>query len=347
MTISPTPHATVSPPPAIREWLESPEFSGVVSVVQRGRVMIECARGLANRDTKEPIEIGTRFATASVGKMLTAVCMARLVDAGLCGFDQPLAHILPELTGHFDETMTMASLLSHRSGLGDYIDDDAALPFDGMDCTRLMSLRDFLPLVLQAEHGPAGSFRYSSAGFVLLGLAIEALTGCSFAYAIQQWVTSPAGMANTGFPPLNKASANLAVGYLPDGRPNYEHIPHFGGPDGGVVTTIADMRRFFASLKDGPLLAASSRDFLVCECSQISSDAAYGHGFRLARIANQMWPGHTGSDPGVSARVAFSLRADSSIIILCNVEAEAFKGFRLIREWLDTEGGSETQVLPE
>lgn len=329
--------AIASVPLAVREWLEFPALSGVVSVVKRGRMVIECARGYANRDTKELNRIGTRFATASVGKMLTAVCMARLVDASRCGFDQPLIEILPELAGHFDESTTIASLLSHRSGLGDYIDDDAALPFAGMDVARLATARDFLPLVLQVDRGPAGAFRYSSAGFIFLGLAIEALTGCTFADAIQQWVAGPAGMADTGFPPLNKTSDNLAVGYLPDGRSNHEHIPKVGGPDGGTVTTVADLRRISASLREGRLLAAATREFLVRECSRISPEAAYGHGFRLVRIAHEMWPGHTGSDPGVSARVAFSLQHDSAIIVLCNVESQAFEGFRLIREWMDTE----------
>lgn len=308
----------------------------MAAITSRGRTLLEHAHGLANRETGTANCLGTRFATGSVSKIFTAVCLGRMVDAGLCRFDQPLSEVVPALRPHFDEVVTLEALLSHRSGLGDYIDDGAALPFAGMDTARLNCPADFLPQVLKVDRYPAGTYRYSSAGFILLGLAIEALAGAPFSETMEQWVAHPAGLSCTGFPPLDAPSPGLAVGYLPDGHPNFGCLPRTGGPDGGMVTTLPELQKFFDVLRQGPFLSASTREFLFRQTSQINEWAACAHGFKLVTIGDEPWLGHTGSDPGVSARVAFSAEHDSSIIFLCNVEEVAFEAFKLAREWLGT-----------
>jgi CubicO group peptidase (beta-lactamase class C family) len=124
----------------------------------------------------------------------------------------------------------------------------------------------------------------------------------------------------------------LAIGYLPDGQSNFGHLPRFGGPDGGIVTNVADLRRFFQSLTNGRFLSESVRQFLWQPVSRLNESSAYGHGFDILSINDQHWYGHTGGDPGVSAQVAFSADGESSIIVLCNVGSLAFKVFRLVSQ---------------
>jgi CubicO group peptidase (beta-lactamase class C family) len=286
------------------ELLQSGAFSGVLSVNVAGRPPMEFASGLANRTSGRPNTLATRFATASVAKMFTAVCLGRLVETGLCQFEDWLADIVPSLRPHFGQDFSLAALLSHRSGLGDYLDDDSEMPFAGMDVSSLTSPRAFLPHVLQAPRQAPGTFRYSSAGYILLGLAIETLTGQSFPAAIASWITEPAGMTATGFPAMDGQAEDLAIGYLPNGSPNIGHLPIVGGPDGGIVTNIEDLLRFFRNLREGLLLRESTREFLWQSVSPISPTKAYGHGCYIDHAAGQTWYGHTGSDPGTSTRVA-------------------------------------------
>lgn len=323
--------------------LDAESFSGVVVIRQDGRMLIEHASGLANRETRQPIRIDTRFATASVSKMFTAACIARLVDAGLCRFDQPLIEAAPSLRQHFDEQMTLAALLSHSSGLGDYIDDDAELPFAGMDVARLDHPRAFLPDILGVPRHMPGVFSYSSAGFVLLGIAIEELTGQSFPDAMAHWVTEPIGLRSTGFPEMDVSSPDLAIGYLPDGRSNAGHLPRKGGADGGIVTTAADLLRFCDCMRNDGFLSHSAREFLWQARGQVSEISSYGHGFYLTPVGCEVWPGHTGCDPGVSARVAFSPTSDSSIIVLCNDHEVAFRVFRLASDYVNAIHHASTQ----
>lgn len=314
---------------SLLQLLESDSFSGVAVVRHAGQTLVEFAGGLANREAGLANQLDTRFATASVSKMFTATCMARLVDAGLCQFEQPLIDAVPSLRPHFEERITLAALLSHRSGFGDYLDDDAELPFAGMDVARLDCPRAFLPHILRVPRRVAGEFSYSSAGFILLGIALEELTGNAFPDAMARWVLEPAGMNSTGFPDMDLPSPDLAIGYLPDGRSNAGHLPRIGGADGGIVTTASDLLRFCDCMRNDGFLSQSVREYLWQPCGQISEVSSYGHGFYLTPVGHEVWPGHTGSDPGVSARVAFSPSSDSSLVVLCNVQELAFRVFRL------------------
>lgn len=268
--------------------LESESFSGVAVVRHEGRTLIEFAGGLANREAGLAIHLDTRFATASISKMFTATCLARLVDAGLCQFEQPLIDAAPSLRPHFDERITLAALLSHCSGLGDYLDDNAELPFAGMDVARLDCPRAFLPHILRVPRHAAGEFSYSYAGFVLLGIAIEELTGKAFPDAIAQWVLEPANMRSADFPDMDVPSADLAIGYLPDGRSNAGHVPRIGGADGGIVTTASDMLLFCDCMRNDGFLSPCVCDSLWQPCGQVSEISSYGHGFYLTPVGREV-----------------------------------------------------------
>ncbi len=311
----------------LADLLHSDSFSGVVSIIHNGQEKLTFTSGLSNRETGRHIDRNTRFPTASVSKMFTAICVARLIENGLCGFEQPIGEIVPSLEPHFDPDVTLSSLLSHRSGLGDYIDDEAALPFAGIDLSRLDRLEDFLPLVVRVTRHKSREFRYSSAGYVLIGLAIERMTGLPFPEAIARWVTLPAGMVSTGFPRIDAALDDLAVGYLGDGSSNLGHLPIMGGPDGGIVTNVADLLIFFDRMRNGSLVSLEILNFLLQPISTINECLTYGHGFYISKAHGQTWYGHTGSDPGLSARVAFSWQSNSSVIVLCNRDSSAFPVF--------------------
>ena len=103
-------------------------FSGIVRVVHRGKPLVQYGAGRTRAGSGRAIGNDTRFAAASVSKMFTAACIAQLAEHGLCRLEEPVADYVPK-AHTFGEGVTLDALLSHRAGLGDYIDDDAALPF--------------------------------------------------------------------------------------------------------------------------------------------------------------------------------------------------------------------------
>ena len=287
----------------------------------------------------------TRFATASVTKMFTAVCIARLAEQGLCQLDQPVSCYVPAAEC-FDDTATLDALLSHRAGLGDYIDDDAALPFAALPVEQLTSVDAFLPYIIKVDRHAPGFFRYSSAGYVLLGAVIEAVTEQTYPQAVRSYVIEPAGLRSTGFGRFDDPSPDYAWGYLNNGEPNVPHLPPVGGPDGGIVTTAEDLESFFAWLRSDAAWSDSTKRTMWERTSETGVGQGYAKGFDVMNIGGCQWVGHTGSDPGVSARVMFDPEYESNITVLCNRGSIAFRVFRFLRSWLDADGWPPNPRLP-
>ncbi len=324
--------------PELKACLDDGAFSGVVQVKLHGQICLEHVAGQKQLAGDDPIVLSTRFSVASITKMFTAVCVMQLVEQGLVALDASLVSYLPELAGQLPQEMTVDGLLTHRSGLGDYLDDDAQLPFEHFPLKQLDHVRAFLPYILDAPRYEAGRFRYSSAGYVLLGLLIEELTGVSYQDAVKQMILEPADLVQTGFDAMDNPLTDFAVGVLSDGRSNLAHLPAVGGPDGGILTNLPDLIAFWDWLNMGSGLSANHRELLFEKVTIHNPSVAYGRGFDVLTFANQTWCGHTGSDPGISARTVFARESDSHIIVLCNRISIAFKIFRLIREELMNTG---------
>ena len=110
------------------------DFSGVVTVTDRGARVVELARGYAHRADRRPNTLETRFGTASVCKGWVALVIAWLVERGKLRFETPIRDVLGADLPLIDPGVTVEHLLGHTSGIGDYLDettldvDDYAMP---------------------------------------------------------------------------------------------------------------------------------------------------------------------------------------------------------------------------
>ena len=150
--------------------------------------------------------------------------------------------------------MTVEDLLGHRSGIGDYLDEESDLSLSDylmpVSVHRLAETTDFLPLLDgHPAKFPAGQrFSYCNSGYVILALIIERAVGLGYHDAVQQLVLDPAGMADTAFLRSDDLPGRAAVGYVEiDGqwRTNVFHLPVRGNGDGGAYSTVDDLARFW------------------------------------------------------------------------------------------------------
>jgi CubicO group peptidase (beta-lactamase class C family) len=158
-----------------------------------------------------PVTDSTKFAIGSTTKLLTAVLVHQLVEAGVLDLDAPLCQYLPDVPLFAGNAMTAGALLSMTSGLdnGPYVDH-----WPGAD-RLLRYCQEMAGLPRQFEAGRA--FGYSNASTVASGLLIERLFGSSWSEALDRQVLGPAGMADTStFAPCERPSP----GYRIDERGN-------------------------------------------------------------------------------------------------------------------------------
>jgi CubicO group peptidase (beta-lactamase class C family) len=294
----------------------------------------------------------TRFAIASVTKLVTAITALRLVERGLVRLDQPLIEILP--AEHQPTALTadhtLHHLLSHTSGLANYHDDEATdwgsftSNWDRIPTYRLRRPADMLPLFadLPAVFPPGSRFQYNDAAFILAGLVIEAVTGRTFADVVTDEVLRPAGMADTSLENLDQEPARMATGYIIDDGPpeswraNLFSLPTGVMPDGGLITTAQDLARLIDALLGGALLSSSMALTLMTPQGPPSSAVEqYGYGCWLVVENGEVTIiGHGGSDPGVATMVTHHLGAATTIVVLCNYDRGGWAATKHIEEAL-------------
>lgn len=326
---------------ALRGWLDervaAHRFSGAALVRRGDETLFSYAGGLADRGQGVPVTGSTRFAVASVTKMVTASTALRLVERGALALDQPVLDVLPasQRTVALTGAHTLHHLLSHTSGLPNYHDDEAQTwdsfvsCWDRVPCQHARGPADLLPLFrdLPAEAPPGTRYSYADANYILAGLLIEAVTGKPYGQVATEEVLRPAGMAGSGFDQRDEDPPGLATGYLhePDRpfaawRSNVFSVPSGGMPDGGLITTTADLARLLDALAGGRLVSpATFATMSGPRCGRTDGPTRYGYGLELGYAgAEPVVLGHNGLDPGVSATVARHPASATTIVVLGN-----------------------------
>ena len=312
-------------------------FSGIVLVTQGASTLLECAVGWADRAHGAPVTPATRFATASLSKMFTAAAVLSCVRDGLLEVDDLVVDLLPAARRPrtLPDDVTVHHLLTHTSGIGDYAEEDDALPGYVEDYASLWVHRpvqtmerpdDFLPLYADAAPvAPPGEvYHYSNAGYVLLGAVLEQVTDRPFVDVAGERVLGPAGMGSSGYFRSDEARPDVAVGYRPRTDPaapwrtNIFSVPVVGGGDGGAHVTARDVDRFLRAVASGDLLGPDLTARMLTRHVPLEDGFAMGYGVLIRPDGG----GFTkdGGDPGVETIARHVPAEDVSMVVLCNGE---------------------------
>lgn len=170
-----------------------------------GRVATECY-GLADRERGIPVDESTIFPAASISKFVTALCLMKLQEQGRINIYAPVNQHLHTWTlrppDGGESSATIRQVLCHTAGIVDGEDG-----FYGLRRTDVeISLLDILEgqtaynnRPVREEKVPGASFEYSDAGYCVLQLLVEEVTGQPFEDAAQALVFGPLGLKSTFF----------------------------------------------------------------------------------------------------------------------------------------------------
>lgn len=318
-------------------------FSGVVLISKGNEDLISFSNGFAHRGFKIKNEMNTKFDTASITKVFTAVSIFQLLEQGKLKLeDKVFDHIAIGQSAIYKE-VTLYQLLTHTSGIGDDADEEAGESYEAIwkdkPCYSVRELKDFLPQFIHRERNfePGEDCRYNNCAFILLGLVIEKLTGMNYRDYIEENIFKRAGMYNSGFFSMDAIEENIAEGYvcIEDDeeeiigyRKNIYSYPPVGGTDGGAYTTAADLKQFLNALLTGKLLKTETVEKLLTP--QIESDEnehrsfhmGYGFEFTKRKRDNQVvCIRKEGSNAGVACDFKYYPENNITVIILSNTDA--------------------------
>ncbi|MCL2169763.1 MAG: beta-lactamase family protein [Defluviitaleaceae bacterium] len=328
---------------------ETDDFSGVLSVtgIVDG-VICQMAVGHRNRAEELPNTADTAFAVASGTKLFTGLAVCKLIDEGKLSLDDKLWAILPHDLGQIHKDVTVYQLLTHTSGVGDYVDEDAE-NFDEQ-MTELYnkypvhlweSLSYYLQMMthLPPKFAPGERYGYSNSGYVLLGLVVEAVSGMTYQEFVKNEIIAPLGLTHTGFYRADEMPKNTALGYISPARTNIYGLPILGGSDGGIYTCATDMDKLWRAIFNCELLSFDMTDNFLKRHVLIDDNKGYGLGVYLYRNdvgAGLYWV--VGADSGVGFFSGYYPDAGVVVSGFCNT---GWEGCSIIFEELLEEFGWE------
>lgn len=318
-------------------------FSGVVRVDRAGEPVLLEAFGMADRGHVVPNTVDTRFGIASGTKGFTALTVMRLVEQGTLELATTVRSLLGADLALIDDAVTIEQLLCHRSGIGDYLDEDMPGAADDylmrVPVHRLARTEDYLTELdgHATKFAPGERFSYCNGGYVVLALMAERATGCGFHELVQTHVCEPAGLTGTEFLRSDELPGDAALGYLgPQGlRTNVLHLPVRGSGDGGIFSTVGDVHALWAALFAGRIVAPASLATMVKPHSDVPSESRrYGAGFWLHATSDAVIL--VGSDAGVSFTSVHSPALEITHTVVSNTSSGAWPMTELLDRLLGT-----------
>ena len=337
----------------LRELEAADRFSGVVGVMQGDRELLLDAFGYANRAWSIPTTVETRFDTASITKLFTAVATLQLVEQGAFALDTSVIGYLGLKGSGISPAVTPYHLLTHTSGIADDADEEAGERYEDLFLDRpnyaVTETADYLPQFLgkPPNFAPGEGCRYCNVGYVLLGLMIERATGSTYREHVTEHVFARAGMNRSGFFRMDVVESDIAEGVEAiedeDGdivgwRRNIYSYPPIGGPDGGAHVTVGDLLRFHRAVTEERLLGPALTAELLSPKARHSACGAGSHlmgfGFEFETDADDVvrcyWK--EGVNVGVSGMIRHYPSKDITIAVLAVGENAAWSPIKAIDE---------------
>jgi CubicO group peptidase (beta-lactamase class C family) len=318
-------------------------FSGAVRVDRGDALELAKAYGMAHRGLQVANTVDTQFAVASAVKGMTALTVVSLIVDSVLALETPARSVLGSDLPLISDAVTIEHLLSHRSGIGDYLDEDAELDFGDylmpVPVHELATTEQYLVALdgHPPKFEPGTGFSYCNSGFVVLAVIAERASGVPFHELVQQRVCEPANLSDTAFLRTDDLPGRAALGYVEVAgveRSNVFHLPVRGSGDGGIYSTVGDVRTFWTAFFSGRIVPEDWVVELVRPRSAISDQTRYGLGFWLAGSGDAVRL--EGYDAGVSFRSWHNPTSSLTQTVVSNTTDGAWPLARALQERLSS-----------
>lgn len=270
-----------------------------VAVIFEGQVIHTFAA--SSSKSSRPVNVNSNFRIASISKVVTAETVLKLIDQDLLQLDEPIVGRVADSIGLIladdrARKITVRQLLSHTSGISNFL----KIFFDAGSYDQMGMLIEVLGQPLATD--PGSAYKYSNVNFILLGRAIELVTGLSYQDAAKQLVLAPLGLQSFRMVDTYEFGPSDALHAVSGGRTYMEQL----GAAGAWVATASDVAKLLDSLNpDSPsqhLVSRELLDLMKLPATPVPADPLWDYGLGLRLFASGEW-GHSGSVENVHAMV--------------------------------------------
>jgi len=279
------------------------KFMGSVAVSKGGAIIYSKAVGFADVETGMKANENTKYRIGSISKTFTSVLVFKAVEEKKLALNQTIDKYFPTIKNA--DKITVKHLLSHRSGIHNFTDDDGYLTWN----TQPKTEKEMIQIITKggSDFEPDAKAAYSNSNFVLLTYILQKCFNKPFNKLLAQHITQPAGLTNTYLGGKINTNKNESKSYRFTEGWKTESETDISIPlgAGGVVSTPGDLVKFSEALFNGKLLKPESVEMMK------TIKDHYGSGLFQIPFYNNIGYGHTGGIDGFSS--VFSHFADGNI----------------------------------
>ena len=259
---------------------------GAAVIVLRGdKVIYDKGFGLADLNTKVPIDGNTFFNICSMSKQFTATAILQLVEKGAIKLDDNVKTYYPEFKGDFWQNVQIHNLLDHSSGIpdarGGIPREQKLLATDSLAIAYMVDL-DWV------EAQPGEQYAYCNPTYTLMGDLVSRVTGVEFGEYMEENVFEPAGMDQTLYyvPGHEEDIPNMSHAYIKENGEweecDFGETTFFATrPDGGIYTSTHQFVEWEKALRANKIISEESLKDAMSPHNDMKEDheSSYGYGW--------------------------------------------------------------------
>ncbi len=254
------------------------------------------------------------FNIGSNTKTMTAVLVLQEQERGSLSIQDSIGKYLNPIN-NVDGSLTIESLLRHRSGLGEMC---GKYVMDYFKCTSDTAYRtNFLEQIPAGDSTKHGVFEYCNTNYVLLGHILEKVTDRYYFDLLRERIFEPCGM-NNSYPYLHKNIKNLAPltmhGEDVSTSINHKFYAEYAFSAGSVASSLSDMMKFYEHLYLKNTLLQPASFQLITDFG----DGEYGMGMFETIINGTKYIGHGGDNVGSVFRNYFNPETKDFVLMFGN-----------------------------
>ena len=291
-------------------------FSGAILVAKDGQIVYEKYSGYADIRTREPLTDTTPLHIASAGKTLTGMAIMQLHERGILSIKDSITRFFPGLPY---PGITVEMLLSHRSGLPNYLNYLSELKKRDTCYSNTDVLNSLYKLKPDRTSRAGTRFHYSNTNYVLLAMIVEKASGLPFDQYMQLNIFNPLGMTHTYV---------LTSGNPQQAAPSFEWNGRYWSPDEfdctygdkNIYTTARDLLKWDQAMYSDSFFSKDTREAVVQPLSnERPSIHNYGLAWRMLNLKNgKKVIYHNGRWHGTNAAFARLTDEKATIIVIGN-----------------------------
>lgn len=318
------------------KWMEKENFSGAGVLVLQDDTIVHLVRGTADKEGRRLITASTAFQTGSIDKYMATVAAFAMSDEGLIDLDTPISNYLPEYRQDTGSMITLATLLSNRSGLPNEVSpivdnipvilrEQPSRSYSSLEVVQL-SLSEGVQRYASGDlkFDPGSRFDYSNSNWILVRFLLTQVAGMSYDDVLTQFVFVPAGMQKSGTFVNNLShvaanAGNYAIGYNPEGKRHDGDypLPPFSG--GGSFSTTDDLCRMMHAIYAEGLLETDSFERFN-EVQTAEENYAFGGRFAMIEVNGEptRFSIQSGSNGATKSTILYDLELDACVSLMSN-----------------------------